>query len=280
MLDDQGNPQYTAVQAAQVYQARTIVLLLHDILGNTRMLAQGLRDAGGFEQYDLVLSFDYESLNTSFAETARLLKQRLAEVGLHERHGKQVCCVAHGSGRLVARWLIEREQGASLFKHLVMAGTPNEGSPLPLLQNRVSLGLGLLLKHMAGLVLSAVSGGLAKTLEYLDKGMDELIPNSDMLTMLNSSTPLHVPYTVLAGDATTSDFADWQRLAGKIVGQSMQVLFAGEKHDLAVSYTSQTRIRNGNGSQPAVVEVPCTQFTYFSSPAAVAALRQILETCV
>jgi hypothetical protein len=84
-----------------------------------------------------------------------------------------------------------------------------------------------------------------------------------------------VPYTAIAGDA--SGLEQPLRLAGKLARQGVGLAFSGKGHDLFVSYTSMTRIRNGRGPQPNVVTVPCTHVDYFSSPAGQAALNNVLE---
>ncbi|MCP4156905.1 MAG: hypothetical protein GY757_54840, partial [bacterium] len=116
----------------KVAGAENILLLVHGIIGDTEPMVRGLNvavDEGGrslADRYDLVLTYDYENLHTSIEKTARQLKASLEEVGISR--DKRVTVLAHSMGGLVSRWMIEREGGDRLVKHLVMAGTPNNGS--------------------------------------------------------------------------------------------------------------------------------------------------------
>jgi pimeloyl-ACP methyl ester carboxylesterase len=274
VLDESSTLDYQEVTRSHTQQARNIVLVLHGINSDTHGMTQTMLQANVLETYDLILVLDYESFNTRVPETARTLKKRLKDIGLSSGHGKRVDCIAHSMGGLVARWLIEREQGDGLIQHLIMLGTPNEGSPLPKVQDWVFLSIGLALGSFASLPpflsLEALLGGF----EHLDVALDELAPGSATLSDLNSSALPTVPYTAIAGNAGTSE--QWQRLSEKILHQSASMLFPGETHDLAVGYTSMTRIRSGDGTQPHIITVPCTHLDYFDSEAGQSALLQVL----
>ena len=123
---------------ARVAEANNIILYIHGIIGDTeKMLPSVRRTEVAIENqskqiadlYDLVLTFDYENLHTPIEENARLLKQRLEQVGLGVNHGKNLHIVAHSMGGLISRWFIEREGGNAIAQHLIMLGTPNAGSP-------------------------------------------------------------------------------------------------------------------------------------------------------
>ncbi|MGX9727009.1 MAG: esterase/lipase family protein [Candidatus Electronema sp. VV] len=109
--------------------------MVHGIIGDTENIAQGLmqvRDANGTalsKKFDLVLTYDYENLNTKIEDTARKLKEQLRDVGLHENDSKRLTLLVHSMGGLVSRWFIEQEGGNKIVDHLVMCGTPNVGSP-------------------------------------------------------------------------------------------------------------------------------------------------------
>ncbi|HEY1351552.1 MAG TPA: hypothetical protein VGF67_18185 [Ktedonobacteraceae bacterium] len=82
-----------------------------------------------YDRYDLLLTFDYEPFATPLPETARWLKERLQSLGLDTDPQKTLHIVAHSSGGLLARWLLEKEGGNALVQHLVLLDTPNHGSP-------------------------------------------------------------------------------------------------------------------------------------------------------
>jgi triacylglycerol esterase/lipase EstA (alpha/beta hydrolase family) len=119
---------------AQVAQAQRIVLYIHGIIGDTESMVPSMQQAKVEldgqqhpikELYDLVLTFDYENIQTTIEENARLLGKQLSEVGLGGNHGKELHIVAHSMGGLVSRWFIEKEGGERVVQHLVMLGTPN-----------------------------------------------------------------------------------------------------------------------------------------------------------
>jgi hypothetical protein len=123
---------------SRIAAAGRILLYMHGIIGDTRIMAASARPGwlklptmlpALVEKYDLILTFDYENLHTSIEDNARLLKQRLAALGLPPNHGKTLHVVAHSMGGLVSRWFIEREGGNQVIQRLVMLGTPNGGSP-------------------------------------------------------------------------------------------------------------------------------------------------------
>ena len=101
----------------RVAQANRILLFVHGIIGDTESMVPSVqlaRLADGrplASLYDLVLTFDYENLNTTIEDNGRMLKARLEEVGLGAGHGKTLDIAAHSMGGLVSRWFIEREGG-------------------------------------------------------------------------------------------------------------------------------------------------------------------------
>jgi triacylglycerol esterase/lipase EstA (alpha/beta hydrolase family) len=112
-----------------VAAAQNILLLVHGIIGDTEGMVAGVKTCGLDRKFDLVLAYDYENLSTPIAETARELKSQLATAGLHGNDDKQLTLLVHSMGGLVSRWFIEREGGNEVVDHLVMCGTPNNGSP-------------------------------------------------------------------------------------------------------------------------------------------------------
>ena len=89
----------------RVAPAKTILLFIHGIIDDTRDMARSVQRAKSPEggatlksRYDLVLTFDYENLNTPIEDIARSLKQRLEAVGLGAGHGKTLHIAAHSMG--------------------------------------------------------------------------------------------------------------------------------------------------------------------------------------
>ena len=103
------NSDAAAVKSS-VAAATRILVCVHGIIGDTRAMAAALLAA---DTTDLVLTFDYENINTTIEENAHLLKDRLAASGLDAAHGKCVQIVAHSMGG-PCRALVYRKPGRRL----------------------------------------------------------------------------------------------------------------------------------------------------------------------
>ena len=153
--------------------------------------------------YDLVLTFDYENLNTTIEDNGRLLKARLEAVGLGAGHGKTLDIAAHSMGGLVSRWFIEREGGNQIVRRLVMLGTPNGGSPWPRVFDWATVALTLGLNHLTAIAWpAAVVGGLAAWIENPTVALNEMLPSSKVLAELKQSPDPGIPYVMLAGNTS------------------------------------------------------------------------------
>ena len=193
---------------ARVAQANRIVLYIHGIIGDTHSMVPSLQRAKLSDRYDLILTFDYENLNTSIEANARLLKQELVAIGLVENHGKQLHIVAHSMGGLVSRWFIEREGGNQIVQHLLMLATPNAGSPWSTLEDWALLTLSIGLNGLSrctwnvpivGMLLKAINRSLS-SLGTIDITLDQMHPNSQFLKTLTASSEPGIPYSISAGD--------------------------------------------------------------------------------
>jgi pimeloyl-ACP methyl ester carboxylesterase len=286
----------------RVRQANRIVLFIHGIIGDTESMVPSVYQAkisvdgrslplGDPKVYDLVLAFDYENLNTSVTENARLLKHRLEAVGLGEDHGKTLHIVAHSMGGLVARWFIEQEGGQKIVNHLIMLGTPNNGSPWT---NVVDFALPLLTIGLNGLatltwtisaigVLARLAGAATAGIErQMTTALKEMQPNSTLINTLFSSPSPNTPYTIIAGNTSIiqPQDPDAQRKikalldrVGKFVVESP---FMGMANDIAVTVDSITHLRD-RSPNPRIVQVACDHLTYFVHPAGLAALAEAVE---
>lgn len=291
--------------AAKVAAARRILLYVHGIIGDTRMLAASARTGwlglaspppGLADHYDLILTFDYESINTTIEQTARDLKQRLAAVGLGPGHGKTLHIVAHSMGGLVSRWLIEREEGNRVVQQLVLVGTPSGGSPWPTVQDWAFAGLTLALNGLTAVAWPVKAiGSLVSATESIDVSLDEMNPKSEFLATLAGSADPGVPYTVLAGNtsviaaAKQNDPGQSQsrlaRLWDKIkktnwVHAGADLAFFNQPNDIAVSVTSIRNVPDSRTPKPVKVEVPCDHVSYFSTQEGLQALAGALATAI
>jgi Caspase domain len=282
--DADGQPQqHDDGVAAKVAAARRVLLLVHGIIGDTAGIAAGLRDIGLDQRFDLVLSYDYENLDTPIEATARRLGQALHDVGLHEGDDKQLTLLVHSMGGLVSRWFIEREGGAALVDHLVMCGTPNGGSPFGRIDDArkiFSVLTSLTLNYIPVLIpFASATLLLLNRSKVLTKTLEQMHPDSPFIQGLNSSPDPGVRYTIVAGDVNVyeepSD-ALFARLLAK-VGQStaFDLLFARKPNDIAVAVPSILSAGAGRAQPPRRFEVACHHMNYFVSPAGQAALRAV-----
>ncbi|RUT03428.1 hypothetical protein DSM106972_050670 [Dulcicalothrix desertica PCC 7102] len=258
-----------------VATAKRIVLYIHGFIGDTESMAPSVRNAqitgngqqkSLGDQYDLVLSFDYESLNTSIETHARSLKQKLAEVGLEHNHGKVLHIVAHSMGGLVARWFIEREGGNAIANHLIMLGTPNGGSPWPTVQAWGTAALALLLNSLTTVAWPVkVLGSLVAAIETIDTTLDQIQPGSEFLKSLGASPDPQIPYTILAGNTSIAvDSNRLKPLMEKLMSHAVALPFFGQPNDIAATVYSIKQVPEGRSPQPLVLEIGCDHLVYFT----------------
>ena len=286
----------------KVAKANRIVLYVHGIIGDTESMVPSVQSAKiqlnaqwyplfDPNVYDLVLAFDYENLNTSIMENAQSLKQRLEAVGLGKGHSKTLHIVAHSMGGLVSRWFIEREGGKDMVNHLIMLGTPNNGSPWP---SVVDLALPLLTVGLNGLAavawpVSAIGAlmhlagaATAGAESQMTIALKEMQPDSTLAKALFSSEPPGIPYTVIAGNTSLIRIKnpEAQRKTEallKRVGHSVvDFPFMGDANDIAVKVNSITHLPVRSPA-PNITQVACDHLTYFSDPAGLAALAEAVR---
>jgi pimeloyl-ACP methyl ester carboxylesterase len=304
-VSEDGTVQYEEnleVIRAKVADSRRIILYIHGIIGDTRIMAASARylDFATSNQqspfnnhFDLILTFDYENLNTPLKETAVQLKECLEAVGLGVDHSKMLHIVAHSMGGLVARWFIEREGGKKVVQHLVMLGTPNKGSPWSEVEALGTVlifnGLNLLSKVVWQVTVLAE---LMRLIEKIDVTLDEMRPISSFLDELWQSDDPHLPYTIIAGN--TSLFPGMQTEEEKSRFKRMMVrlqrLFSKETwyyltglaffdypNDIAVSVVSAQHVPMNRSPKPELQQIACDHVTYFSTEEGLNALAKAVE---
>lgn len=304
-VDKQGQVSYEKNQEqvkARVAQAQKIVLYIHGIIGDTQSMVPSVRksvvEVDGqkrqiAELYDLVLTFDYENIQTTIEENARLLGQRLQAVGLGANHGKQLHIVAHSMGGLVSRWFIEREGGNQIVQHLVMLGTPNGGSPWPTVQDWVFTALGIGLNQLSTVIWpTKIVANLLKLLEANDYSLEQMQPDSLLLKQLAENPDPGVPYTIIAGDRSIVSKAlefqphkksnPLQRLFTNLFDQTknqvVEWAFFNQPNDIAVALTSIKNVSLNRSPQPKILlpDTACDHLSYFTHQAGLEALAAAL----
>lgn len=297
IVEPNGKPDYKApptekhVLRQRTETAKNILLYIHGIIGTTENMAASARPTwidselpSLADQYDLILTFDYESINTTIEQTARDLKQRLEDIGLSTGHGKTLHIVAHSMGGLVSRWFIEREGGNEIVQHLTMLGTPNRGSPL---SNAQDLAVSALTWGLNGLATMFWPAGLLAQLvqaaEKIDVSLDQMNPEAHFLENLATSPDPHVPYTIIAGnanlmhqvleDAEAGLFARLTLKLKRLGLHGVDLLFLGQDNDIAVSVQSIYGMPDDRDPAPRRIEmIACDHMTYFTAPVCLRAL--------
>jgi len=271
---------------ALVSDANRILLLIHGIFGDTSGMASSVlnRPAAGSGKtlvevgaYDLVLTFDYENLNTPIERVAADLKGRLAAVGLAPGHAKQLQIVAHSMGGLVARWLIEREGGHLIVERLLMLGTPNGGSPWPTVQSWATGLLGLGLNALTPIWWpAAVLAQLVRLLKPMTTNLSQMRPDAEFLRTLSESPDPGIPYAIIAGSTSLlprpseterarADRLFHLLLPDQLAYMAASTLFREQENDLAVSVDSMRTLPAGRKYEPVVQLIGCDHLTYFDS---------------
>jgi pimeloyl-ACP methyl ester carboxylesterase len=287
-------PDGTIVRHAQgvadkIAAARNVMLLIHGIIGDTEGMAQGLglaRDGDGRSlnsRFDLVLTYDYENLSGSIQDKAVTLKTRLKAVGLDAQDQQRLTLLVHSMGGLIARWLIEREGGNRFVDHLVMCGTPNQGSPFGQIDTA---------RHLTGLLttwainvfpaFAPFGTGLLTVLgrsKKISPTLEQMAPGSDFIRQLNVGEDPRVRYTVLAGDIRGYDEgADplLARLTTKLgKGPLFDALYQEAGHDIAVSTLSIEGVPEPRAPIASRQVVACHHLNYFVSEAGLRALAGV-----
>ncbi len=284
--------------AGRVRDAKRIVLLIHGFTDDTLEMRRGLRRAQAVpgtpidSRYDLVLTFDYESLNTPIEQIARQLQGRLAEVGLGAGHGRELTVVAHSMGGLVARWWIEREGGREQVRRLILLGTPNAGSPWPGVHDWAITSLAVGLNGLATIAWpAAILGSLVGLLERVDVDLDQMQPGSTFLKELAQAPDPGVPYVLIAGNTAlappglivdTTGMPPVQRLLAKALSKPLphsvaDLLFRDEPNDIAVSTASMASVPAPRTPALEIHPVACDHLSYFRHREGLRALAQALD---
>ena len=285
---------------SRVEPANKILLFIHGIIGDTKDMAKSVQRAKAPEgggtlksRYDLILTFDYENLNTPIEEIARGLKQRLEAVGLGAGHGKTLHIAAHSMGGLVSRWFIEHEGGDKVVQKLVMLGTPNGGSPWPNVVDWATTTLALGLNQLTVIPWTGkVVGWLTKAIDQLKVDLTQMHDGSPVVKLLAESPDPKIPYIMVAGntslppqvttpDPAKADTSILNRLLGRLhavkpLEIAANKLFDGSENDVAVSLQSMRTVPASHTPPYDVREVGCDHMTYFNDPAGLDGLLKAL----
>ncbi len=270
-----GEVEYTPVRDGDLEGVTQAALFVHGFTSDTRWMVHGPAQWLLSEGVDYrVLTFDYETFNTSVADNAQALYQALVKAGFRTEDGRELHVYAHSLGSLVSRTMIEKWGGAAFVDRLTMAGPPNAGTPLAKYGKQAITWLGSVLLNSAAPTVPALIGSwfLKQALQQA-VSTNDMEPDSPLLSEINGQPhPEHVRYLVLAGrneQRPVSPQATWQSIAQKTLGSvvdfGLDILFQGQ-HDLAVGVKSARGVRQVDPAQQQVVEMACNHFGYYGSP--------------
>jgi pimeloyl-ACP methyl ester carboxylesterase len=259
-----GVVRYETIDDGSIAPGSRVLLCMHGITDDTRWIT---RDLGAPLQsavgYDHLLTFDYESFGTGIRDNASMLWAALHDAGIQPGRNIRLDIVTHSMGGLVARALIELDKGGDLVHALVMAGTPNAGSPLASAA-RFGLWLGSLGLGLWPGYFSKVAAWALTWVDGQANGLKDLQPGADFLEALNRSRrPASVGYFALAGNAPTADpqTAQAMRLLEQMLEGAADALLRDPANDLVVTVSSTREVK------PALdgfVQLDCNHSGYFS----------------
>lgn len=286
-----------AIVKQKIEPANNILLFIHGIIGDTSLMARAAelaKDEAGKslrDHYDLILTFDYENLNTPIEKTAKDFKDRLISLGLGPNHGKNLTVVAHSMGGLVSRWLVEKEGGNQMVNMLILVGTPNAGSPwadvyelASTLIGRAVNGAAFLKPYLIPLsLLGKFSKQIFITLQQMDAEKSAFLKN------LNDGTDPEIPYAIIEGNTQLipdtleeNQKAILKRIVSRFrphTGyEALDKWLFKLANDIAVAVISIGNIPGKEKRKHPMqeVEVGCDHISYFADPAGLEGLAKVL----
>jgi pimeloyl-ACP methyl ester carboxylesterase len=275
----------------KVDKAQNILLIVHGLIGSTSDHTKGLARAaktkgkkGIIGNYDMVLTFDYESLNTPLETTANDLEKRLLELGLKKGMGKRLDVMAHSMGGLVTRFFVEKGGGQSFVKNVYLFGVPNNGSHLAELRDMIAYGITLAVNGFTVfqpyvLPLSLLSKGLSKLMVTIS----QLNPNSPFIADLNNAPDTGIPYYTTAGniellkDKNPQQHRFYQKVIKSVKRTPDELVnrLFGEPNDLAVQVSSVKSV--GKQTNVRFKEIACDHYSFFEAPEGLEALAEVVK---
>lgn len=274
-----------------VSDADCILIMVHGLIGDTSdkaKIMERIKEEGTgrtlSDIYDVLLTFDYESMNRRIQKTGVDLKKKLEAVGIKAGHGKKIHIIAHSMGGLVSRWYLEKEGGQEVISHFIQVGSPNLGSPIANKAQLATTALGAILNFIPKppLVAGAIRlvGALWNRLTVTNR---QLKPTSKFYKKLNGENKagsirpnIKIPYTILPGDVTLVADNRERKFFAKMIERYKQNLFKeGNDGVVGVSSIKGVPVSSG-GLVTRLPAVPCNHFSYFNTSSGEKELARVL----
>lgn len=253
----------------KIQAAENIVLMIHGIIGDTKEMAESMREAYGVNGKSLVMTFDYENLNTSIEDTAGFLLDKLKEAGITANGNKKITIIAHSMGGLVTRYLVEHLNGRAFVKRVILLGTPSAGAAIAKLtayRDVAVMLLSLALNAPVGKLAISVLLGILRNTKWITPTLEEMdMEQHGFLKNLAKSADPGIPYYLIAGNV--SDYLqkniEQQKLMDKMYKLGARLFYGSEANDIAVSKASIYAIPEGRNPAAISHEVACHHLNYF-----------------
>ncbi|MGV8910862.1 MAG: esterase/lipase family protein, partial [Propionicimonas sp.] len=269
----------------ELRDVESALVVIHGIIGDTKGMVEHVHAGADpiASRYDVVLSFDYENLDTGIDRTAQDLRDRLHAAGLTPEGGQRLDILAHSMGGLVTRCFVEREGGSSVVRRVVTAGTPHHGSPWPSVQQWATVTLAAILNGVGdlpwpGAFASKAVGMLIGSIERFDTALDQMDAGSELIKVLQNAADPACPYVAIAGNRALA-VKDPKRLNAIVqrLDSGVDLLFKGEPNDFAVLVSSAQGVPSGRTPAVRLELVACDHFSYFSTEEGLSAVTAALR---
>ena len=306
----QSATEVSKAHTTQIEKGQRIVVLVHGIAGEAQSMLDCLTSVDEYAEvadqalknaYDLVLMFDYESLNTSIESTAKILKEKLEACGLDADHTAQLDIIAFDIGGLVSRWMIEKEQcDDGRIRHVVLLGVPNQGSPWATLQGKghdmvqhwAYGSLTLILNNLTAIPIGGhIIAALMKLIEAADNTLEQLHPESELIVALAETQHLNTAYSSIIGTTenlmvnigSTTAKNQWAKMMFFVMHRSKLAAFDflteklfQQSNDFAFSDESMRAFPSALMEKIRFAKVDCDHFSYCKSQQSVQQIKQAL----
>ena len=271
-----------------INRAKNILLVIHGIIGDTKTMITNLEFLKKEGHYDLILTYDYENLNTKIEDIAANLDEQLKAYGLGPNDGKTFDILAHSMGGLVSRYLIEFvRKRDTLVDHLFMFGTPNGGSifgEIPVYRDKlvklltIGLNFGKAWLSEVGTTLGVLNKVLIGGANHLSVTLNQMNANSEFINRLKDGKKGHTKYKVIAGDI--SDYqnikdARFKRFVESILLKVGKAATSNAPNDIAVQVEDIHLTPNAIAAEK--YDICCHHMNYFDSEEGLLCLRDIVE---
>lgn len=137
-----------------VSNAKNILMVTHGFLGDTDKIASAMmQKTRVHESYDVLLTYDFENLNTPLEESAKDMYKRLQDAGVFDPlKGRRLTILGSSMGGLVCRWMIEKDRnGVEFIRKLFLVATPNLGTDISTFRKRLFALIGKALSGVAAI---------------------------------------------------------------------------------------------------------------------------------